>query len=67
MIPFDYLFVGLLVVLVVGIAIERWRTRAERYLDKRVDRHFIQITPPDDEDQKRDYTPVPDWSHKRKR
>ena len=65
MIPFDYLFIALLVVLVVGIAIERWRTRDERYLDRRVDRQWTQVKPPDDQD--RDYTPVPDWSHRRKR
>jgi hypothetical protein len=49
MIPFDYLFIGLLVVLVVGIAIERWRTRDERYLDRPVDRHWTQVKPPDEE------------------
>jgi len=70
MIPFDYLFFGLLaVVALLSIAdlllVIVWRRLRTRLHSERGVRDWIQVWPPDD--QERDYTPVPDWFHKRKR
>ena len=63
MTPFDMLFFALVATLLLIIAVELWMLHRAPVEDDR--EAWIQVKPPDD--QERDYTPVPDWCHKRKR
>jgi len=64
MTPFDILFFALIATAVLVIGVELWYMRPKPPADEPLE-PWVQVKPPDD--QERDYTPVPDWFHKRKR